>query len=140
VHRSTPAILTTALGTALLSALLSACGDADPPAPLVTETVTVPAPPTPGAVATPTAPRTPTPVTWAMPDLVGTGLQEAQDTVQRLTDHGIAVTTSHDASGAGRMQVSDRNWKVCSQSVEPGAAITTGTVIDFGAVKLEEDC
>jgi hypothetical protein len=142
MHRRSPAILTTALvTTALVTAALSACGGTAPPAPVVTETVTVPAPPpTPGAVATPTAPRTPTPVTWAMPDLVGSGLQEAQDAVQRLTDYGIAVTTSHDASGAGRMQVSDRNWKVCSQSIEPGAAITTGTVIDFGAVKLDEEC
>jgi hypothetical protein len=137
VYRSTPAILT----ATLIATLLGACAGAGPPAPVMAETVTVPAaPPTRDAVATPTAPRTPTPVTWAMPDLVGTGLQEAQDAVQRLTDHAIAVTTSHDASGAGRLQVSDRNWKVCSQSIEPGSAITTGTVIDFGAVKLAEDC
>jgi hypothetical protein len=75
-----------------------------------------------------------------MPDLVGTGLQEAQDSMQRLTSFGIAITTSHDSSRAGRMQVSDRNWKVCTQSVPPGATVTPDTVIDFGAVKLEEAC
>jgi hypothetical protein len=147
VYRRSPAIPTATLITAaivtaaVITTALSACGGTGPPAPVGTGTVTVAAPPsTRGAVATPTAPRTPTPATWAMPDLAGHGLQEAQDTVQLLTDHGIAVTTSHDASGAGRMQVSDRNWKVCSQSIEPGAAITPGTVIDFGAVKLDEDC
>jgi hypothetical protein len=75
-----------------------------------------------------------------MPNLVGSNLQDAQDTIQRLTDFGIAVTTSHDATGAGRQQVLDRNWKVCSQSVAPGETITSNTSIDFGAVKLEEDC
>jgi beta-lactam-binding protein with PASTA domain len=75
-----------------------------------------------------------------MPNLVGSNLQEAQDTIQRLTSFGIAVTTSHDATGAARQQVSDRNWKVCSQSVAPGETITTSTTIDFGAVKLEEAC
>jgi hypothetical protein len=75
-----------------------------------------------------------------MPNLVGSGLQDAQDAIQRLTGYGIAVTSSHDATGAGRMQVSDRNWKVCSQNVAPGETIMPGTQIDFGVVKLEEDC
>jgi hypothetical protein len=34
----------------------------------------------------------------------------------------------------------DRNWKVCTQSVPPGATITAETQIDFGVVRLEEDC
>jgi hypothetical protein len=75
-----------------------------------------------------------------MPDLVGSGLQEAQDSMQELTAFGIAITTSHDATGAGRMQVSDRNWKVCSQNVPPGATVTPNTPVDFGAVKLGEEC
>jgi hypothetical protein len=45
-----------------------------------------------------------------MPDLVGSPLQSAQDRIQRLTNFAIAVTTSHDATGAGRHQVWDRNW------------------------------
>ena len=51
-----------------------------------------------------------------------------------------AITTPHDATGAARMQLSDRNWKVCTQNVPAGAAITPNTRTDFGAVKLEEDC
>ena len=75
-----------------------------------------------------------------MPDLVGSNLQDAQNAVQDLTDFQIAVTTSHDSTGAGRQQVLDRNWKVCSQSVAPGATITKGAKIDFGTVKLDEAC
>jgi hypothetical protein len=85
--------------------------------------------------------RGPEPATSAtMPDLVGWRLQSAQDRIQSLTNFEIAVTTSHDATGAGRHQVWDRNWKVCSQNIPPGAAIDTGTRIDFGAVKIEESC
>ena len=75
-----------------------------------------------------------------MPDLVGSNLQEAQNAVQSLTDFAITVTTSHDATGKGREQVLDRNWKVCSQNVAAGATITTDTKIDFGTVKLDESC
>ena len=34
----------------------------------------------------------------------------------------------------------DRNWKVCSQSIAPGKTITASSKIDFGTVKLEENC
>ena len=77
---------------------------------------------------------------WTMPDLVGSGLQDAQDAIQRLTDFAIVITTSHDATGRGRNQVADRNWKVCDQNVAPGATITPDTEIDFGAVMLDEEC
>lgn len=75
-----------------------------------------------------------------MPNLVGVGLQDAQNRIQSLTGNEIFVTESHDASGQGRMQVSDRNWKVCDQNVAPGTRITKDTRIDFGAVKLDERC
>lgn len=131
---------------AVAAAALTACGapPAAPPAPPpVAETVTVPPrspdiityPPTVAPPVTQTAPAS-----WTMPNLVGTGLQEAQDAIQELTGFAIAITTSHDATGADRMQVSDRNWKVCTQNVAPGATITRETRIDFGAVKLEESC
>ncbi len=94
-----------------------------------------PAPPT--AAATPAAP---TASSWAMPNLVGKNLQDAQDTIQALTANGIFVTTSHDATGAGRQQVLDRNWKVCSQNIAAGRAITADSEIDFGAAKLGESC
>jgi hypothetical protein len=75
-----------------------------------------------------------------MPNLVGSVLQDAQDSIQRLTGYGIAITTSHDATGAGRMQVADRNWKICTQNVPPGETITSSSRIDFGVVKLDESC
>lgn len=75
-----------------------------------------------------------------MPDLVGANLQDAQDAIQSLTDFGIAVTTSTDATGEDRAQVLDRNWKVCSQNVSAGTPIVVGTLIDFGTVKLDESC
>jgi hypothetical protein len=121
----------------LAAAALMACGGPTTPAAPTTVTVTVTAP----AATPPAGPAAAAPqASWIMPDLVGSGLQDAQDTIQRLTGYGIAVTTSHDATGAGRMQVSDRNWKVCSQSVAPGERITSSTIIDFGAVKLDENC
>jgi hypothetical protein len=75
-----------------------------------------------------------------MPDLTGAGLQDAQDRVQALTGDQIFFTSSHDASGAGRHQILDSDWQVCSQSVQPGARITKDSQIDFGAVKLGESC
>ncbi|MEV5594496.1 hypothetical protein [Streptomyces sp. NPDC052496] len=72
----------------------------------------------------------------ALPDMVGKGLQSAQDAAQAA---GFRLLRSHDALGRGRMQAFDRNWKVCSQTPRPGQADTTKTV-DFGAVKLDESC
>ncbi|MGH3824527.1 MAG: hypothetical protein ACRDRA_17090, partial [Pseudonocardiaceae bacterium] len=67
-------------------------------------------------------------------------LQDAQNAVQKLTGFAIPVTRSHDATGAGRRQVLDRNWKVCSQNVPVGRTIDANTHVDFGAVKLDERC
>jgi PASTA domain len=119
-----------------LGTVTTGCSGSDAPAEparTVTVTVTAPAPP-PSPVGEPTG------TSWTMPDLVGSNLQDAQNAVQDLTDFAIAVTTSHDSTGAGRQQVLDRNWKVCSQSVAPGTTITKGTRIDFGTVKLDEAC
>ena len=121
---------------ALTAAALTACGGPIAPAAPTTVIVTVPVP----APAAPAPTFAPAEMSWTMPNLVGSGLQDAQDAIQRLTGYGIAVTSSHDATGAGRMQLSDRNWKVCSQNVAPGETITSGTQIDFGVVKLDEDC
>jgi beta-lactam-binding protein with PASTA domain len=96
--------------------------------------VTLPAPPSTVVVATDG------PARWTMPDLVGRNLQEAQDAIQELTDFEIPITISHDATGAGREQLLDRNWKVCSQNIPPGEEITRNTRIDFGAVRTEERC
>ncbi|MEU3919560.1 PASTA domain-containing protein [Streptomyces sp. NPDC029004] len=73
----------------------------------------------------------------AVPDFVGMGLQEAQDAAQA---EGFFLLTSHDNTGARRMQVFDRNWKVCDQNYAPGKTISAGTELDFGTVKLSETC
>jgi hypothetical protein len=75
-----------------------------------------------------------------MPNLAGSVLQTAQDTMQRITGNPAFFTTSTDVTGQGRAQVLDRNWKVCSQSLAAKATFTVETVIDFGVVKLEETC
>ncbi|MFD3698860.1 hypothetical protein ACFWUZ_22390 [Streptomyces sp. NPDC058646] len=72
-----------------------------------------------------------------LPNLVGKGLQAAQDEAQTA---GFFTLKSHDALGRDRLQALDRNWKVCSQTPAAGAGIDTGTTVDFGAVKLEETC
>jgi hypothetical protein len=95
--------------------------DADPP----------PADPGPGEPApTTTAP------TRVLPNLVGKGLQVAQDRAQAA---GFRRMTSHDASGRDRLQLLDRDWKVCFQSPSRGRR-AADTRVDFGAVKLGERC
>ncbi|MEV0978833.1 PASTA domain-containing protein [Streptomyces sp. NPDC049915] len=106
---------------------------AKPPAPSFT---------LPSVPAVPTAGRTPDDKPSAaerkkVPSFVGMGLQSAQDTAQA---QGFYALTSHDALGRDRMQVLDRNWKVCSQNVAAGTTVPTDTTLDFGAVKLEETC
>lgn len=72
----------------------------------------------------------------SLPNLVGRGLQNAQDAAQAA---GFFALTSHDALGRGRHQILDRDWKVCFQSPTSGA-VQTSTTVDFGAVKLQESC
>ncbi|PPS91062.1 PASTA domain-containing protein [Streptomyces sp. MH60] len=72
-----------------------------------------------------------------VPNFVGMGLQSAQDKAQEV---GFYSLDSHDALGRDRMQAFDRNWKVCSQNVAANTSTSTDTDLDFGAVKLEEDC
>ncbi|MEU5633524.1 PASTA domain-containing protein [Streptomyces rishiriensis] len=73
----------------------------------------------------------------AVPNLVGMGLQSAQDAAQAA---GFYTLKSHDSLGRDRNQILDRDWKVCSQSVTAGKTVPTDTELDFGAVKLKEDC
>lgn len=72
-----------------------------------------------------------------VPSFIGMGLQSAQDTAQK---QGFYNLTSHDSSGRARMQILDRDWKVCSQNVKAGSLAATTTKLDFGAVKLAESC
>lgn len=73
----------------------------------------------------------------AVANFTGMGLQSAQDTAQEAGFYGL---TSHDSLGRGRVQAFDRNWKVCFQNVKAGSAVPVDTGLDFGAVKLEENC
>ncbi|MFD7879497.1 hypothetical protein ACFV5G_36325 [Streptomyces sp. NPDC059766] len=72
-----------------------------------------------------------------VPNFVGMGLQSAQDGAQAA---GFYTLTSHDSLGRDRMQILDRDWKVCSQNVKAGSKQATDTKLDFGAVKLDETC
>jgi len=76
---------------------------------------------------------------WAMPDVVGSDLQAAQDTVQRLTGFRVAVTT-HDETGANRTQVYDHEWQVCTQSVAAGSDLAPDAMVDLGVVARGESC
>lgn len=123
--------------TALLAAAgllaLTACGppatDADKPGS--------PAPSGPAATTPSGSGPGPGAGTAEVPNLVGKGLQAAQDEAQAA---GFLLLTSHDSLGRGRAQVLDRGWKVCTQTPAAGTRADTGTTLDFGAVKLEESC
>jgi hypothetical protein len=137
--------------TAVLTSACSGAADDTVAAPAtVTQTVEVPAPaPAPAPVAAVLTPEpaavasaVPSPaavvVDFAMPDMVGTNLQVAQNTMQ---ENGVFWSVSHDLLGI-RKQVMDGNWQVCDQNVPAGGRVT-GQVegaIDFGVVKLEESC
>lgn len=75
-----------------------------------------------------------------MPDEVGTNLQDAQDDIQDITGNPLFVSHSRDATGDGRFQILDRDWKVCSQNVAPGAKFSAIGHIVFSVVKDYEDC
>jgi hypothetical protein len=71
-----------------------------------------------------------------LPNLIGMGLQSAQDAAQAA---GYYNLTSHDSLGRARHQILDRDWKVCSQAPAAGQH-DTGATVDLGAVKLAESC
>ena len=93
-----------------------------------------------GTTSTPGTSASPVVSHWAMPNEVGSVLQDAQDAIQKLTGNVVFFTGSHDAGGRGRHQILDRDWKVCDQNVAPGTQIQAGSKIDFGVVKLAERC
>lgn len=122
-----------ALVTAVACLSLTACEDTTKSAPAATKTVTE-APTVDAADDDKPAAGDPA---IAVPDFVGMGLQEAQDAAQAA---GFFLLTSHDNTGAGRMQILDRNWQVCDQNPAAGETIPASTELDFGTVKLEESC
>ncbi|AKS35864.1 PASTA domain-containing protein [Mycolicibacterium goodii] len=90
-----------------------------------------------GLVASPPASAEPS---WTMPNLIGMDLQGAQDAIQSLTRGQVWFSSSTDLTGQGRAQFSDRNWQVCSSTPPPGARFTADTDIDFGVVRVSEEC
>lgn len=77
---------------------------------------------------------------FTMPNEVGQNLQDAQNQIQRVSGNPIFFSHSTDATGQGRHQILDRDWKVCSQNVKPGARVNLDSYISFAAVKTDESC
>ncbi|MEU3859583.1 PASTA domain-containing protein [Streptomyces sp. NPDC028722] len=94
-------------------------------------------PPAAGAGVAPTKDSKSAAEKKSVPNFVGMGLQSAQDTAQAA---GFYHLKSHDVLGRARMQILDRDWKVCTQNVRTGTVAATNTKLDFGAVKLAETC
>lgn len=68
-------------------------------------------------------------------------LQDAQEDIEDIL--GVPVwplLQSHDVKDGWRFQVIDRDWKVCDQKPAAGGTFTESTVVDFGVVKLDEEC
>lgn len=100
------------------------------------DTAAAPPPSTGASTATGAAKPPSVGTVKALPNLVGQGLQSAQDAAQAAGFYNLA---SSDALGRDRMQVDDRNWKVCFQS--PGAGqVDSAAKVTFAAVKLDETC
>lgn len=84
------------LATVVLTAALGACG----PGPTQVPEVPTLVPPSASVRSS------------AVPDVVGMTHQEAQDAMQKA---GFHYLTEEDATGQGRLLVSDRNWVVVEQ-------------------------
>lgn len=72
--------------------------------------------------------------TALMPVVMCMNLQAAQDAIQAA---GVFYSRSEDATGKGRMQISDRNWVVVAQSPAPGTPIDEGDAV-LSVVKYGE--
>jgi len=94
------------------------------PAPAAAPVVEAPAPAPAPAPATQSAP--PADVKVPMPDVVGMNLQAAQDLIQT---QGVFFSRSEDATGAGRMQILDRDWVVVDQTPAAGELIGEGDAL-----------
>jgi hypothetical protein len=76
-------------------------------------------------------------VTFTMPNLRGQILQTAQDKLQGL---GSFLLFQKDASGMGRMQLFDRQWRVCRQDPQTGVKTSITDFVTLWSVKLSESC
>jgi hypothetical protein len=75
--------------------------------------------------------------TFAMPNVKGMILQDAQDLLQTK---GSYLMDQQDARGLGRWQLLDSNWRVCWQKPRAGTVVSTSTIVTLGSVKLNERC
>lgn len=137
----------TSIGVCVVAVLTAGgCGDVDESTSTSSQETTATSPAQLGQEQPAPAPTEETPAgdpagqQWVMPNLVGTVLQDAQDQIQALTGAAVYFTDSHDLTGENRNQVLDANWQVCTQNIEPGAALTSASRIDFGVVKVDEAC
>lgn len=93
--------------------------------------------PTPQEPSPTQAPEAPAAELFTMPDVIGMNLQDAQDQLQAL---GSYLMDQEDASGKGRIQINDSNWKVCSQQPLAGEQVPTSTTVVLSSVKTDESC
>lgn len=70
-----------------------------------------------------------------VPDEVGKQHQAAQDDLQA---HGLYVLAEEDATGQGRFLISDRNWKVVSQSPAAGTKVSEDATITLKSKKCTD--
>jgi beta-lactam-binding protein with PASTA domain len=120
--------LATATAVLLLAATATACGPDDTSSSGTTSST---------ATSKATTSNDGKAQTKTIPNLVGKGLQSAQDEAQAA---GFYNLDSHDSLGRDRHQILDRDWKVCTQTPKAGQNVDTGTKVDFGTVKLAETC
>ena len=145
------ALLTVATG----GLILTGCGGGGDVAATSTVTETQvsyqwsePAPPTaapaPAAGPPPSAappPPAAAPMSFTMPNLIGSSLQAAQDTMQSVTGNPLFYSTSTDLTGEDRNQMVDANWQVCTSSPAPGETFAQGAPVNFGVVRIGvENC
>jgi hypothetical protein len=74
-----------------------------------------------------------------MPNEVGKVLQDAQDDLQRVSGNRLYFSSSSDATGAGRHQILDRDWQVCSRSIPTGATVTDNETPNFAVVRVDTE-
>jgi pyruvate/2-oxoglutarate dehydrogenase complex dihydrolipoamide acyltransferase (E2) component len=96
--------------------------------------VTVTAAPAPAQAPAPATSSAAEPVKIPMPEVVGMNLEAAQDLIQT---GGVFFSRSEDATGAGRMQILDRDWVVVSQTPAAGELIGEGDAV-LSVVKIGE--
>ena len=79
-----------------------------------------------------TTPPPPRAEFWVMPDVVAGSLAEAKGAISCVTDDSSSITTtSIDATGRGRNDPVETEWRVCWQSPAAGDWIGSGSVVSF---------